>query len=130
MLNRFLLIPLSLIALALGAGCADQFDTGSELGFEQGANTICPAVYEPVCGKDGETYGNTCEAGGQQNVAYSGECNFLCASITCLEGFECYQTNKNKAGCYEIQTGGCAAIRCASGRCVDLGNGQGICVGN
>jgi hypothetical protein len=44
---------------------------------------ICPAVYFPVCGVDGITYGNYCNAEAFcAEIAYEGECHEIIPSIT------------------------------------------------
>jgi len=36
---------------------------------------LCPSVFEPVCGEDGQSYGNECEAECRQvEIQYEGEC--------------------------------------------------------
>jgi len=54
---------------------------------------ICPAVFSPVCGADGQTYSNTCTAAcGGSKVACEGECP--CTNTTtepscsCIEIFD------------------------------------------
>lgn len=57
---------------------------------------FCAEIYQPVCGEDGQTYGNACEARlNHVAVAHEGECRALCGvfrngPMTCPEGDYCH----------------------------------------
>jgi hypothetical protein len=77
-------------ALTCGAGfgCDD-----GQCVQQQGC--VCAEIYQPVCGQDGRTYGNACQAAcAAQPVRHDGECG--------IDGDPC---------------GGLAGLECSGGRC-------------
>ncbi|TXD36596.1 hypothetical protein FRC98_12220 [Lujinxingia vulgaris] len=80
------------LLLALAAGCAHQNSSEPTGSSEQAsspapeasepktppADCICPMHYMPVCGEDGATYGNACQAACVDvSVAHEGECEAM-----------------------------------------------------
>jgi hypothetical protein len=102
---------------ASNGDCGDAEYCAKPLGGCEGTGrceprpTACPDVHLPVCGCDGTTYGNRCDAAAAGvSVAHEGECTKTCGGIVgepCPEGFVC-----------ELPAGHCDTAD-LQGRCVE-----------
>lgn len=72
--------------------CAKRPGQCDSLGTCQERPRVCPLYFDPVCGCDGVTYGNACEAAmAGVNVAHPGRCEARCGGIA---GFVCPDPNQ------------------------------------
>jgi hypothetical protein len=74
----------------------------------------CPAVYSPVCGCNGKSYGNECEArAAGTSIAHVGDCT-LPPTTGCMSNADCAVNSKSsfcffKSGCGKTGPGVCQA---------------------
>ena len=78
--------------------CAKETGACESKGACEPVPQICPDVWYPVCGCDGETYGNSCEAAhSEMNIAAIGECEpppgYCESNDACAAGQYCFRAS-------------------------------------
>lgn len=108
-----------------GGDCTDDDDCVAPLVCEDGACEAigCPEIYAPVCGADGVTYSNACEARvAHVEIAYEGPCETTCEDDgDCAFGAEWCEDG----ACLPCPDFDCAA--CPPGFVSETRNGCSLC---
>lgn len=99
-----------------GLTCGSGYDCDQGTCVEAATSCVCTALYDPVCGINGVTYGNACNAGcAQMSVAHDGECGItgdMCGSmmgLTCQDGYKCRFGDSQFSYPYPDASGTCVA---------------------
>lgn len=98
-----------------GLTCGDDF-TCDEGVCREDQGCVCPAVYMPVCGNNGQTYSNDCAAAcANVGVAHDGECGVtgdVCGTLLglpCQDDFKCRYAEGTFTAPWPDASGTCVA---------------------